>query len=188
MSAASSIIGLRSAPPPNHQAAGVQNIRVFMCTAGVSGERMWATRLIPLAQKRGSSARPGISFRAVRLACARGSRRPWTVETLTPTFSNTRPRITAMTPPPPSPSAPRRVALRSKRPGGRSACGPASSLSSSASKAAQMRSRSVSNHADARAFSLSPTAITRLRRFHLRLRVHRRPAPAVPSPAAGRGQ
>ena len=47
MSAASSSIGLRSAPPPNHQPPGVQNIRVFMCTAGVFGERMCATRLMP---------------------------------------------------------------------------------------------------------------------------------------------
>ena len=31
---------MRSAPPPNQAPAGVQNIRVFMCTAGTSGERM----------------------------------------------------------------------------------------------------------------------------------------------------
>jgi hypothetical protein len=32
-----------------------------------------------------------------------GANSPWTVETCTPTFSNTRPRIIAMTPPPPGP-------------------------------------------------------------------------------------
>ena len=50
---------------------------------------------MPLAQKRGSVSAPGI--------CARNSglNSPHTVETLTPTFSNTRPRITLITPPPP---------------------------------------------------------------------------------------
>ena len=45
-----------------------------------------------------ASAAPGI--------CLRNSseKAPWTVEMLTPTFSKTRPRITAITPPPPSPA------------------------------------------------------------------------------------
>ena len=125
MSSASSTAGLRSEPPPNHHAAGVQNIRVFMCTAGVRGERMCATRLIPLAQNRGSSASPAISRRAVRLRRAASPSRPCTVETFTPTFSKTRPsRITAITPPPASSPA-RRVSSRSNRPAGSPANGPA---------------------------------------------------------------
>ena len=52
---------------------------------------------MPLAQKRGSSAAPGIWARKSVLNS------PDTVETLTPTFSNTRPRIRLITPPPPSP-------------------------------------------------------------------------------------
>ena len=110
--------------------------RVFMWTAGTSGERICATSDTPLAQKRGSSLAPGISLRN----SAENS--PDTVETLTPTFSNTRPRITAIVPPPPPG---RSHVVRTKRPGGSaSASGPAYS-SSIASKAAQMRSRSVSN-------------------------------------------
>ncbi len=137
-------------------------MRVFMCTAGVSGERMCATRLMPAAQKRGSSARPGISLRAVSARCACAPSAPWTVETLTPTFSKTRPsRITAMTPPPASssPSPARRVSLRANRPAGRSAKGPVSCASSSASKAAQMSSRSAANQALARALCVSVTSI-----------------------------
>jgi len=71
---------------------------------------------------------------------------PKTVETLTPTFSNTRPRITDMTPPPPSG---RVQAVRSNLPGGRSRCGPWRNSSSIASNSAQMRSRRVSNQARA---------------------------------------
>jgi len=71
VSSGTSTIGLRSAPPPNHQAPGVQNIRVFMCTAGHLGERICATSEMPEAQKRGSSAMPGISLRAVSEHCAR---------------------------------------------------------------------------------------------------------------------
>ena len=72
---------------------------------------------MPLAQKRPSSAAPGI--------CLRNSseKAPCTVEMLTPTFSNTRPRMTDMTPPPPGlpSSVGRRHSVRSKRPAGRSA-------------------------------------------------------------------
>ncbi len=69
--------------------------RVFTCTAGTSGDCIWATSEMPAAQNRPSSSAPGI--------CLRNSSEnaPKTVETLTPTFSNTRPRITDVTPPPP---------------------------------------------------------------------------------------
>ena len=83
--------------------------RVFMCTAGTSGERRCATSEMPLAQKRGSVSAPGICLRNS------GANSPYTVETLTPTFSKTRPRIIAIVPPPP-PS--RAHGLRSNRPGG----------------------------------------------------------------------
>src|SRR3546814_7697757 len=56
--------------------------RVFMCTAGTRGERRCATREIPLAQNRGSSSAPGIC------RANSGEKRPNTVETFTPTFSN----------------------------------------------------------------------------------------------------
>ncbi len=109
---------------------------------------MCATRLMPLAQNRGSCSAPGI--------CARNSglNSPQTVETFTPTFSNTRPRITLITPPPPSdPSGVGRChAVRLNRPAGRSASGP-SCASSIASNAAHSRSRSVSNQARAGCFS-----------------------------------
>ena len=71
-------------------------MRVLKCAAGTSGLCMCATRLMPLAQNRGSSAAPGIWARKS------GLNSPQTVETFTPTFSNTRPFITLMTPPPPS--------------------------------------------------------------------------------------
>ena len=51
--------GVRSAPPPNHQFV-VTMKRVFMCTAGTCGLRGWMISEMPLAQKRGSSAAPGI--------------------------------------------------------------------------------------------------------------------------------
>jgi len=57
--------GLRSDPPPNHHACGVQNIRVFMCTAGQCGFCMCATRLMPEAQNRGSSSMPGTPRAAI---------------------------------------------------------------------------------------------------------------------------
>src|SRR5262249_48607245 len=77
---------------------------------------------------------------------------PCTVEMLTPTFSKTRPRMTAMTPPPPSDpsSVGRRHSLRSKRPGERSPSGPVSA-SSRRSNSAQIWSRNSANQAAARA-------------------------------------
>jgi hypothetical protein len=48
VSSASGTIGVRSAPPPNHDLV-VAMKRVFMCTAGTLGERMWATSEIPVA-------------------------------------------------------------------------------------------------------------------------------------------
>src|SRR4051794_13098012 len=116
--------------------------RVFMCTAGTSGERICATSEMPPAQKRGSSAAPGICLRNS------GLNSPKTVETLTPTFSKTRPCISAMVPPPrSSPAGPgsRRHALRTNLPASSSRWVPERS-SSICSKAAQMRSRSASNH------------------------------------------
>ena len=70
--------------------------RVFICTAGTRGLRICATNEIPVARKRGSSSAPDICLRNS------GLNSPQTVETFTPTFSKTRPRITLITPPPPS--------------------------------------------------------------------------------------
>ena len=86
--------GVKSAPPPN-QALLVTTKRVFMCTAGTCGFCGCAINEMPEAQKFGFSAAPGISLRNS------GANSPCTVEQCTPTFSNTRPRISAMTPPPP---------------------------------------------------------------------------------------
>ena len=117
--------------------------RVFMWTAGTCGERRCATSEMPLAQKPPLSPAPGICLRNSSLKV------PNTVEMLTPTFSNTRPFITAMVPPPPSPppGSGRCHEVRSNRPAGRSRCRVAASSSSSRSKAAQIRSRSCSNQA-----------------------------------------
>ena len=54
--------GVRSAPPPN-QPSVVTIMRVFMCAAGTSGEQGWMTTDTPEAQKRESSAAPGILSR-----------------------------------------------------------------------------------------------------------------------------
>ena len=97
-----------------------------MCTAGTLGERMCATSEMPVAKKRGSCSAPGICLRNS------GLNSPNTVETLTPTFSNTRPRMSDMVPPPrssPSGPASRCHVLRSKRPGGSSRWVPESSSS-----------------------------------------------------------
>ena len=48
---------MRSAPPPNQRLVVVRK-RVFMWTAGTCGLAMCATRLIPVAKKRGSSSAP----------------------------------------------------------------------------------------------------------------------------------
>ena len=145
-------------PPPNHHAPGVQNIRVFMCTAGTCGFAMCATRLTPEAQNRGSAPMPGTP-RAAIAPRARSPRVPWTVETLTPTFSKARPpRITLISPPPPS--SPRLVGVTSKRAGSPSP----NVAASNASKAATMRSRSSRNHPAARSrrSSISVSVIARL--------------------------
>ena len=92
--AAASSTGVRSAPPPN-QALVVTTKRVFMCTAGTCGLCGCAISEMPDAQKRGSASAPGMSLRNS------GANSPNTVETCTPTFSNTRPFIIDMTPPPP---------------------------------------------------------------------------------------
>ena len=86
--------GVRSAPPPN-QALLVTTKRVFMCAAGTCGLCGCAISEMPEAQKRGSVSAPGMSF------LNSGANSPCTVEQCTPTFSNTRPLIIAMTPPPP---------------------------------------------------------------------------------------
>ena len=49
--------GVRSPPPPN-QLWVVAIKRVFMCTAGTRGLRMWAIRLTPVAKKRRSCSVP----------------------------------------------------------------------------------------------------------------------------------
>src|SRR5437868_3694331 len=90
--------GVRSAPPPN-QALVVTTKRVFMCTAGTCGLCRWAISEMPEAKKRGSASAPGISLRNS------GANSPKTVEAWTPTFSNTRPFIIDITPPPQSGSA-----------------------------------------------------------------------------------
>ena len=79
----------------------VTTMRVFMCAVGTCGLRGWAISDTPEAQKRGSSSAPGICLRNS------GANSPCTVEVWMPAFSNTRPRIRLMTPPPPS--APRSV-------------------------------------------------------------------------------
>lgn len=99
--------GVRSPPPPN-QLLVVAMKRVFMCTAGTRGLRMWAIRLTPVAKNRGSSSAPGMDL------AISGVKVPNTVETWTPTFSNRRPCIIDMTPPPP---AARSQGLRTNRPG-----------------------------------------------------------------------
>ena len=58
-----------------------------MCAGGTCGERRCATSEMPLAQKRAVRSAPGIC------AANSGANSPQTVETLTPTFSNTRPRM-----------------------------------------------------------------------------------------------
>src|SRR5262249_18306068 len=100
------------------------------------------------------SAAPGMSLRNS------GANSPNTAETCTPTFSNTRPFIIAMTPPPPGLPvwSVRRQGVRTNRPGGWSASGaPAGSVSSISSKAGVIRSRSVSNQARAEPLRASIT-------------------------------
>ena len=88
-----------------------------MCTAGTCGLAMWATRLMPVAKKLGSSSAPGMERANSSL------KRPPTVETLTPTFSNTLPPIWPRTPA----SAGRAVVVGAV-PGGESESGVAAGL------------------------------------------------------------
>ena len=83
-----------------------------MWTAGTCGLAMWATRLMPVAKKLGSSSAPGM------VAANSGEKRPPTVETLTPTFSNTAPFICPRTPPPPGAPRPRCRGPRRESEGG----------------------------------------------------------------------
>ena len=102
-------------------------MRVFMCTAGTLGFCGWAMSEMPDAQNCGCSSAPGICLRNS------GANSPCTVEVCTPTFSNTRPAIRLMVPPPPG--APvwsvRCHGVRTKRPGARSESGAPSGRSSS---------------------------------------------------------
>ncbi len=70
-------------------------MRVFMCAVGALGLAGCAISDTPDAQKRGSSVAPGIWLRNS------GASSPKTVEVWMPAFSNTRPLIRLMTPPPP---------------------------------------------------------------------------------------
>ncbi len=76
---------------------------------------MWAMSEMLLDQKCGSRSAPWIVF------AMSGENVPFKlVEVITPTFSNTRPFMTLITPPSSARIAPGRVhGLRSKRPGGR---------------------------------------------------------------------
>ncbi len=111
--------------------------RVFMCTAGTSGERICATSEMPLAQKRGSSPAPGIWARNS------GENSPETVEMLTPDLLED----VALHHRHDAAAAFRALPLPCARTGparGRPAV-PRRYASSIASKAAQMRSRSAAN-------------------------------------------
>ena len=102
---------------------------------------------MPDAQKRGSWSAPGICL------ANSGGNVPCTVEVWQPTFSNTRPDISAMTPPPPSSPlfSLRAQGVLTKRPGGLPAQpGRPSAASSTASRLAQIWSRRCSNQARAR--------------------------------------
>ena len=110
-------------------------MRVFICAVGAFGFTGWAMKEMPLAQKRGSCSAPGICL------ANSGGKVPCTVEVWQPTFSNTRPDISAMTPPPPSaPLFSLRVqGVFTKRPGALpSQPGRPSAASSTASSAAQI--------------------------------------------------
>ena len=111
-------------------------MRVFMCTVGTCGFQGCAISEMPLAQNRGSSSPPGICLRNS------GENSPCTVEQCKPTFSNTRPDIIDITPPPPAPLS-RCQGVRLKCPAGFDLSGPSSSRCSSAM---QILSRRLSNH------------------------------------------
>ena len=147
--------GVRSAPPPN-QALVVTTKRVFMCTVGTCGFHGWAISEMPDGPEARDPPRRRGSGRGIP-----GANSPWTVETCTPTFSNTRPRImrhdaaaaglAAMV------GARPRLALEAARAAGLGSNGPVAS-SSSASKAAQIRSRRLRNQAGASVLRASSTA------------------------------
>ncbi len=98
-----------------------------MCTVGTCGLHGWAMTETPAAQKRGSSAAPGIA------PANSAGKAPNTVEECAPIFSNKRPRRIAMRPPPPgAPLASMRAhGSIAKRPGARAASAPANSRSRS---------------------------------------------------------
>ncbi len=155
-------------------------MRVFMCAVGTFGLTGWAISDTPEAQKRGSSSAPGICLRSS------GANSPCTVEVWMPAFSNTRPPIRLMVPPPPgAPAWSVRVhGVRTKRAAGRSPSGAvAGSSASTRSKARHRSSRKASNHACARALcssrELSAAAIMSSR-LPLQLRRH-----AVATAASG---
>ena len=70
-------------------------VDVFIWAVGALGFFGWAMKEMPEAQKRGSLSAPGICL------ANSGAKLPCTVEVWQPTFSNTRPDISDMTPPPP---------------------------------------------------------------------------------------
>ena len=138
--------GVRSPPPPNHH-FDVTTMRVFMCAVGTLGLTGWAMSDTPEAQKRGSASAPGICLRNS------GANSPCTVEVWMPAFSNTRPAIRLMVPPPPGapPCSARVHGVRRKRAAARSPNGAVSgSSASSRSKDAHRSSRSASNQTRAR--------------------------------------
>ena len=142
--------GVRSPPPPN-QPFDVTTMRVFICPVGALGLVGWAMNDMPDAQKRGSSSAPGICL------ANSGGNSPCTVEVWQPTFSNTRPDISDITPPPPFS---RVQALRVKCPGAMpSQPGKPSAVSSTASSVVNMLSRKVSNQSRARSLFASKSPV-----------------------------
>ena len=94
-SGASSRIGVRSPPPPNQPLGGDQHPRIEM--------RGRNARALHMRDQR-DAARPETRILSHPGSGARNSgvNSPHTVETFTPTFSKTRPRIRLITPPPPA--------------------------------------------------------------------------------------
>ena len=93
---AASSTGVRSAPPPN-QARG----RDHMARVHVDGRHVGVPRMRNQRNAGGPEAR--ILLGARHLLAELGANSPYTVEMWTPTFSNTRPRVIAITPPPGAP-------------------------------------------------------------------------------------
>ena len=137
---------MRSAPPPNHAVAATK----CACSCGPrarAGCVRCAISEMPVAQKCGSSPRPGS-------ACANsGENSPYTVEACTPTFSNTRPCIIAHH------AAAAGLRLVGALPGGAGRSGPAAAASGLGLVPRSARSRadpwrSASNQARARCFAM----------------------------------